>query len=275
VSIPPQTARQHTTDTTNTTTYLAELSEYLSLLALSSPRLLASDKPDPFISRYSIPDPLPHPTATSTPALPPQLSKSKTASSTKTTGSIIRLRYHGFIPAAYVVRLFVLLSKGLESSEANEHEGQARSDSGAGGAILAQGFGGGAVSVLRLACPRTSNGGFDGDLEVVERSDQHEDEDDEGDVMIEAGAKIDGAEEGTRDDGDEEAGDQDVSMEDAKETAGEAHATGNADSEDNVSGALTPDTATSQSRKQGTRSGAMKEKQGARIVCWEYPAPML
>ena len=169
-----------------------------------------------------------------------------------------------------MVQLFVLLSKGLDSYEANEHDGL---EDGAWGAVLAQGFGGGAVSVLRLACRGTSNGGVHGDSEVTERSEQHEDEADEG-LSGAAVASANGAEEGTHDENDEEAGDQDVAMEDVKQIAGGGDPRVDADGEDKVSGAPTPDTATSQSGKQGTRSKAAKEREGPRIICWEYPAPL-
>ena len=160
-----------------------------------------------------------------------------------------------------MVRLFVLLSKGLDSYEANEKDGL---EGGAWGAVLAQGFGGGAVSVLRLA----SGGTPDGD--EYAGFDKKEDDDD---VRNETGAKVDGVEEGTHDAGNEN-GVQDVSMEDVKQNAGEASPRADAGGKDKISGAPTPDTATSQSGKQGTRSKAAKEREGARIICWEYPAPL-
>ena len=169
----------------------------------------------------------------------------------------------------------MLLSKGLESyeaNEANEHEGQARSVGGAWGTVLAQGFDGGAVSVLRLAGRGTSNGGDDGGGGA--RADERENGGEEVGPGVEAGLEADRDEEGTHDDGEEDVV-RDVDMEDAEEIAGEADPRVNVDGEDKVSGAPSPDTATSQKGKQGTQPKATKEKQGARIICWEYPAPML
>src|SRR5690348_3314419 len=35
-----------------------DILEYLDMIALASPRILATDHTDPFLSRYSVPDPL-------------------------------------------------------------------------------------------------------------------------------------------------------------------------------------------------------------------------
>lgn len=54
---------------------------------------------------------------------------------------VVRLRYHGFIPAAYLIRLLILLTKGLDATN----------DDKAWGVIQAHGFGGAAVTVLRTS----------------------------------------------------------------------------------------------------------------------------
>jgi len=166
------------------------------------------------------------------------------------TGSIVRLRYHGFIPAAYVVRLFVLLSKGLDSYEMNNKEGQAQNGDAAWGAVLAQGFSGGAVSVLRLAGPPPA-----GDVGIDSLEEK------------EVGEEI-AAEKGDDDDDD---GNEDVSMADviATDTATSA----DADGEGKTAAELASNTAQAQSEKGLTRPKTAKE--GARIICWEYPAPLL
>jgi hypothetical protein len=190
------------------------------------------------------------------------------------TGSITSLRYHGFIPAAYVVRLFVLLSKGLESYEAskNEKEGkiEAKAKGGAWGAVLAQGFGGGAVSVLRLAGSPGGGAACEG-----HEGSREEQEQEEGEVEVEAEAeaKIDGAGEGEVGKGNGN-GDEDVVMAEEEEDAGAADASASADGGSKIADTPAPKTAQSQSGNDG-KERPVTAKEGARIICWEYPAPLL
>lgn len=81
---------------------------------------------DPFLSRYTVPN---------------LQSKNEIP-----TGDVVRLRYRGFIPAAYLIKLFILMTKGVDGAQ----------DSKAWAVIQAHGFGGEAVTVLRT--PNVSEG---------------------------------------------------------------------------------------------------------------------
>lgn len=69
---------------------LYDLLEYLDLLFLDSPRVQTTDRIDPFLSRYAVPD-------------LPEMLESKTAS--KTAHSIKILTWNGFIPSRWIIRL--------------------------------------------------------------------------------------------------------------------------------------------------------------------------
>jgi hypothetical protein len=99
--------------------YLSDVEEYLSLLCLGSPRVRVSDSIDPFLSRYGVPE----------------------HDASGSTGDLVRIRHRGFIPAAYVVRLFILMTKALVDVK----------NPRAWGAMQMHGFGGEAVTVLRTA----------------------------------------------------------------------------------------------------------------------------
>ncbi|PIG85550.1 hypothetical protein AARAC_007744 [Aspergillus arachidicola] len=75
-----------------------EISEWLGMVALGSPRVLASDDVDPYLCRYSVPD----------------------ADEAKPS-DIVSLRWHGFIPPKWIMELFLTLlqetaPKGPEAS---------------------------------------------------------------------------------------------------------------------------------------------------------------
>ncbi|KAE8364363.1 ribonuclease P 40kDa subunit-domain-containing protein [Aspergillus caelatus] len=78
--------------------YCDEISEWLGMVALGSPRVLASDDVDPYLCRYSIPD----------------------ADEAKPSG-IVSLRWHGFLSSKWIMELFLTLlqetsPKDLEAS---------------------------------------------------------------------------------------------------------------------------------------------------------------
>lgn len=146
------------TNSNDDTTYTSDLLEYLSLLALGSSRLQATDSIDPFLSRYTVP--------------------SLESTDNMSTGDVVRLRYRGFIPTAYLIRLFILMTKGLDGMK----------DGKAWGVIQAHGFGGEVVTVLRTPNP-SEESKIDGEQdtaikpdvsegdgnEAVEKNDEEED----------------------------------------------------------------------------------------------------
>ncbi|KAE8161021.1 ribonuclease P 40kDa subunit-domain-containing protein [Aspergillus tamarii] len=78
--------------------YCDEISEWLGMVALGSPRALASDDVDPYLCRYSIPN----------------VDEAKPS-------DIVSLRWHGFLPPKWIMELFLTLlqdtsPKDLEAS---------------------------------------------------------------------------------------------------------------------------------------------------------------
>lgn len=66
--------------------YCDEISEWLGMVALGSPRVLASDDVDPYLCRYSIPN----------------VDEAKPS-------DIVSLRWHGFLPPKWIMELFLTL----------------------------------------------------------------------------------------------------------------------------------------------------------------------
>lgn len=103
-------------------TYIAELYEWTSLIALQAPRVQATDAIDPFLCRYST----------------PRHDYTQDLDGVKETRDMAILRWQGFLPAAFVTGLLlrVIPCRG-----------------GTMAALQAHGFRGGDVTVMRLAPP--------------------------------------------------------------------------------------------------------------------------
>lgn len=67
-----------------------ELSEWLGMVALDSPRIFEDDATDPFLCRYSVPG------------------REESAQSL----NLVRLRWHGLIPPKWIMQLVITLSYG-------------------------------------------------------------------------------------------------------------------------------------------------------------------
>lgn len=66
-----------------------DILEWLGMLTLGSPRIKADDDIDPYLSRYAVPNTIPNPEDSAAPI----------------TDNIATVRWHGFIPAAWVTKL--------------------------------------------------------------------------------------------------------------------------------------------------------------------------
>lgn len=108
-----------------------DLLEYLQLLSLNSPRLKASDNIDPYLSRYEVPD----------------------SGNGIVTKNMVRVRWTGFIPPAFVRGLFIMTRRvafKCKSSSNGTQDGDMEDDSAIRDtgvenrwfAMSAQGFGG-------------------------------------------------------------------------------------------------------------------------------------
>lgn len=69
-----------------------EISEWLGMVALGSPRVLASDDVDPYLCRYSV----------------PHVDEAKPS-------DIVSLRWHGFLPLKWIMELFLTLLYVVDS----------------------------------------------------------------------------------------------------------------------------------------------------------------
>lgn len=98
---------------------VADFHEYLALLSLRSPRVTASDKPDPYICRYDIPSHI--------------TSSAKVAETSCSIASTTQLHFTGFFPSLSLLKIFVAMKRAV--AEAKE-EGK----SGVWGCIIAHGL---------------------------------------------------------------------------------------------------------------------------------------
>ena len=73
--------------------WATEIHEWISMLALESPRILGIDQIDPYLSRYTIP-----------------------RSESRVMSGIMKIQWHGLLPAKWVRKLFIELWSAFESS---------------------------------------------------------------------------------------------------------------------------------------------------------------
>ncbi|KAL5359611.1 ribonuclease P 40kDa subunit-domain-containing protein [Aspergillus floccosus] len=74
-----------------------ELSEWVGMVALDSPRISEDDDTDPFLSRYSVPG----------------------CEGSAQSLNLIRLKWHGLIPPKWIMQLFITLSRETPSAPAD------------------------------------------------------------------------------------------------------------------------------------------------------------
>lgn len=88
VLVPPVKAEDFTgaTSQDDVQELCQEFSEWLALVSLGSPRVVAGDSVDPYLSRYSV----------------PQVETTKPS-------ALVSLRWHGFVPSHWVTNLFITL----------------------------------------------------------------------------------------------------------------------------------------------------------------------
>ncbi|KAF2745548.1 hypothetical protein M011DRAFT_469600 [Sporormia fimetaria CBS 119925] len=111
------------------------LLEWLHLVSLDSPRIMASDRIDPFLARYEVPD----------------------LGSGSQTRNLVRVRYKGFIPPQFVRSVFLAVRKqGLKIAK-DDHDGEGGTTNGEEKrwfAVSGKGFGrtgGGWYTVMQFA----------------------------------------------------------------------------------------------------------------------------
>lgn len=83
---PPSQLLAETSPSEEVQEHCTALSEWLSMVAFESPRVIAGDTIDPFLSRYSVPD-----VDNSTPS------------------DLVILKWHGFISYQWITQLFITL----------------------------------------------------------------------------------------------------------------------------------------------------------------------
>jgi ribonuclease P/MRP protein subunit RPP40 len=90
VQIPPISSDEITSCSTEADkqNYCNDIAEWLALVSLESPRILANDDIDPYLSRYAV----------------PRHELAEVSSS-----SIVSLQWHGLIPPGWTIQLFISL----------------------------------------------------------------------------------------------------------------------------------------------------------------------
>ena len=108
----------------------AELLEWLSLVAMDSPRVREADDIDSYLCRYDIPD-----FATSSPSVSSESGASRLESAV--VQDLIRLRWHGFMGSSFITKIFAAAIKATSTED------------GEWFAMRAEGFDGHSYTVLK------------------------------------------------------------------------------------------------------------------------------
>ncbi|RAL01006.1 ribonuclease P protein subunit p40 [Aspergillus ibericus CBS 121593] len=116
-----------------------ELSEWLALVSLESPRVSAEDDVDPYLCRYSVPD-----------------------SDDATSSDLISVKWRGLIPSRWIMQLFVALIRETASKDNAESAWFALSSSALGREAV-EGQDGYTVMVLPASKLEQEKGGEDAD----------------------------------------------------------------------------------------------------------------
>ena len=82
---------------------VADLHEYLALLSLHSPRVTASDTPDPYICRYDIPSHITSP--------------AKVAETSCRVADTTQLHFTGFLPSNFLLKILVAMKRAVAEAK--------------------------------------------------------------------------------------------------------------------------------------------------------------
>ncbi|KAI9670528.1 MAG: hypothetical protein M1831_005748 [Alyxoria varia] len=109
--------------------YISALEEQLALIALDSPRVLVNDTIDPYLCRYAPTSP-PYVVVGNTAAeIAQQRSENAYNNEALEKIDLVRLRYHGFLQAEFVVKLFAAIKHAAKKEHGQKEFGQKETSS--------------------------------------------------------------------------------------------------------------------------------------------------